>query len=65
MQNSLLQYLFLICVVNRYNRLFILPVSVVIMSPSLAATTDSRFVSYRYHLRKCTETPEIKCSAKI
>ena len=41
------------------------PLSVVIMSPSLAATTDSRFVSYRYNLRKRTETPEIKCSTKI
>ena len=65
MQKSLLQYLFLIWVVNRYNLLFILPFPVVIMSPLLAATTDSRFVSYRYHLRKRTETPEIKCSTKI
>ena len=67
MQKSLLQYLFLIWVVNRYNLLFILPFSVVIMLPSLAATTvtDNRFVSYRYHLRKHTETSEIKCSTKI
>ena len=65
MQKTLLQYLFLICVVNRYNLWFILPFSVAIMSPSLAITTDNRFVSYRYHLRKRTETPEIKCSTKI
>ena len=67
MQKSLLQYLFLTWVVNHYNLLFIFPFFVVIMSPSLAATTvtDSRFVSYRYHLRKRTETPEIKCSTKI
>ena len=67
MQNKLLQYLFLIWDVNRYNPLFILPFSVVIMSPSLAATTvtDSRFVSYRYHLRKRMETPEIKYSTKV
>ena len=65
MQKSLLQYLFLKWAVNRYNLLFIFPFSVVIMSPSLAATTDSRFVSYRYHLRKRTETHEIKCSNKI
>ena len=65
MQKSLFQYLFLIWVVNRYNLLFIFPFSVVIMSPSLAATTDSRVVSYRYHLRKRTETPDIKCPTKI
>ena len=61
MQKSVLQYLF----VNRYNILFILPFSGVIMSPSLAATTNSRFVSYRYHLRKRMKTPEINCSTKI
>ena len=60
----LFTFLFLIRVVNRFNLLFILPLSG-IMSPSLAATTDSRFVSYRNHLRKRTEIPEIKCSSKI
>ena len=65
MQKSLLQYLFLIWVVNRYNLLFILPLSGVIMLPSLAATTDSRFVSYRCHLRKRTRISEIKCSAEL
>ena len=60
MQKSLLQYLFLIWVVNRHNLLFVLPLSVVIISPSLAATTDSRFVSYRCHIRKRTKTPEMK-----
>ena len=66
MQKSLLQYLFLIWIVNRYNLLlFFLPFSVVIMSPSLTATTDSLFVSYRHYLRKRTETPEIKCSTKF
>ena len=67
MQKSLLQYLFLIWVVNRYNLLFILPFSVVIMSSSLTATTvpDSWFVCYRYHLCQRTETSEIKCSTKI
>ena len=48
-----------------FNLLFILPLSGVIMSPSLATTTDSRVVSYRYHLQKRTKTPEIKCPTKF
>ena len=46
MQKSLPQYLFLIWIVNRYNLLFILPFSVVIMSPSPAATVAWLFTEY-------------------